>query len=68
MSDIEFTLPDMIAKFADAQIRSGRFSTINDYLEALVLADQQTQKFIESLSGKPPAPAFLTEDFGQWPG
>jgi putative addiction module CopG family antidote len=51
MSDVPISLADSASDFADAQVSSGRFSTVSEYLSALVKADEQTQAVVAKLSG-----------------
>jgi putative addiction module CopG family antidote len=51
MSNVPISLAGSASDFADAQVSSGRFSTISEYLSALVRADEQTQAVVAKLSG-----------------
>lgn len=61
MVEFQINLPDAVSAFADAQVTSGRFSTIHDYVGALVSADEQAQKSIGQLSDNPQLAALLDE-------
>ena len=51
MSNVPISLAGSASDFADAQVSSGRFSTVSEYLSALVKADEQTQAVVAKLSG-----------------
>lgn len=68
MAEIQINLPDPVSAFADAQVTSGRFPTIHDYLGALVSADEQTQKTIAQLNDSPQLAALLDEGLESAPG
>jgi Arc/MetJ-type ribon-helix-helix transcriptional regulator len=53
MSDAPISLPGSASAFADAQVSTGRFSTVSEYLSALVKADEQTQAMVAKLNGDP---------------
>ena len=61
MAELHVDLPDAISAYAGAQVASGRFPTIRDYLGALVSADQQEQIAIRQLSEIPGLGALLEE-------
>ena len=61
MAELQINLRDPVSAFVDAQVTSGRFPTIHDYLGALVSADEQTQKTIGQLSDNPQLAALLEE-------
>jgi Arc/MetJ-type ribon-helix-helix transcriptional regulator len=61
MAELQINLPDPISAYAGAQVASGRFPTIHDYLGALVSADQQEQAAIRQLSDNPRLAALLEE-------
>ena len=50
MSDMSISLAGSASEFAEAQVSSGRFSTISEYLSALVKADEQTQAVVAKLN------------------
>lgn len=53
MSDIHITLPDAVLQFAGAQVASGRFSSVSDYVSALVQADQFSHEELDSIWNSP---------------
>lgn len=61
MAELQINLPDSISEFADAQVASGRFPSIHDYLGALVTADEQAQQTIVKLSDNPQLAVLLEE-------
>jgi putative addiction module CopG family antidote len=61
MSEIQVNLPDSIGEFAGAQVAAGRFSSVSEYLGALVTADEQAQKAVEGLAENPQLAALLEE-------
>jgi Arc/MetJ-type ribon-helix-helix transcriptional regulator len=61
MAELQVNLPDSISEYADAQVASGRFPAIHDYLGALVSADEQAQRVIAQLSEDPKLAALLEE-------
>lgn len=61
MTQLQVTLPDSIGEFAGAQVAAGRFSSVSDYLGALVTADAQAQRAVEALSENPQLVALLEE-------
>jgi Arc/MetJ-type ribon-helix-helix transcriptional regulator len=68
MPQLQVSLPDSIREFAGAQVASGRFPTISDYLGALVSADEQAQKTVAQLSENPRVAALLEESLNSGPG
>jgi Arc/MetJ-type ribon-helix-helix transcriptional regulator len=68
MAEIQINLPDPVSAFADAQVTSGRFPTIHDYVGALVSADEQAQKTINMLTENPQLAVFLEEGLQSPPG
>jgi putative addiction module CopG family antidote len=68
MSQIQMNLPDQITEFVGAQIASGRYSSVEDYVSALVTEDRETQELISSLSSNPRLPALLEEGINSGPG
>lgn len=68
MAELQINLPDSMSQYADAQVASGRFPTIHDYLGALVRADEQTQLAIGTLSENPQLAALLEEGLKSGPG
>jgi Arc/MetJ-type ribon-helix-helix transcriptional regulator len=61
MADLQINLPDPLSDYAGAQITSGRFPNINEYLGALVTADEQAQRAIEQLHENPQLAALLQD-------
>jgi Arc/MetJ-type ribon-helix-helix transcriptional regulator len=61
MAELQINLPDPISAFAGAQVASGRFPTIDNYLEALVSADEQVQTTVAALNENPEVAALLQE-------
>jgi putative addiction module CopG family antidote len=61
MAELQINLPDSMSQYADAQIASGRFPTIHDYVGALVAADEQAQHAIAQLSENSQLAALLEE-------
>ncbi len=59
MAELQINLPDSIGEYGDAQVACGRFPTINDYLGALVSADEQAQKVVVHLNENPQLAALL---------
>ncbi len=68
MAELQVNLPDSISEFADAQVASGRFPSIHDYLGALVSADEQAQQTIALLHESPQLAALLDEGLQSAPG
>jgi Arc/MetJ-type ribon-helix-helix transcriptional regulator len=68
MSELQIHLPEPISEFAGAQVSSGRFPTISDYLGALVVADEKAQRVIGQLSENPQLNALLTDGMNSEPG
>ena len=68
MSQIHMNLPDPVTEFAGTQVSSGRFSTVEDYLSSLVMADRDTQELLASLKTNPRLPALLAEGISSGPG
>ena len=68
MADLQINLPDSISEFAEAQVASGRFPTINDYLGALLSADEQAQRAIGQFSENPQLATLLEEGLESAPG
>jgi Arc/MetJ-type ribon-helix-helix transcriptional regulator len=68
MSQIQMNLPDPITEFAGAQVSSGRFTSVEDYVSALVTADRETQELIASLKTNPRLPDLLEEGINSGPG
>jgi Arc/MetJ-type ribon-helix-helix transcriptional regulator len=44
MNDLQDSMPDTMREFAGAQVSCGRFASIDEYLQALVAADQHSQQ------------------------
>jgi Arc/MetJ-type ribon-helix-helix transcriptional regulator len=61
MAEVQINLPDSIGQFASAQVASGRFPTIHEYVVALVSADVQAQHTLDKLSANAQLAAFLEE-------
>ena len=61
MAELQINLPDSISQYADAQVASGRFTTIHEYVGALVSADEQAQQALERLSQNPQFARLLEE-------
>jgi Arc/MetJ-type ribon-helix-helix transcriptional regulator len=68
MAELQINLPDSISEFADAQVASGRFPSIHDYLGALVSADEKAQQTIAQLSENPQLAKLLEEGLQSEPG
>jgi Arc/MetJ-type ribon-helix-helix transcriptional regulator len=68
MAELQINLPESITQYADAQVASGRFPTIDDYLGALVTADEQAQKVIGQLNENPQLAVLLDEGLKSAPG
>jgi Arc/MetJ-type ribon-helix-helix transcriptional regulator len=68
MAELQINLPDPVSEYADAQVASGRFPSVQDYLGALVTADEQAQKTISKLSENPQLAALLEEGMSSAPG
>jgi Arc/MetJ-type ribon-helix-helix transcriptional regulator len=68
MAELQINLPDSIGEFAGAQVTSGRFPTLSDYLGALVCADEQAQGTIAQLSENPQLAGLLEEGLKSGPG
>ncbi len=68
MAELHLNLPDSISQYADAQVASGRFPTIHDYVGSLVRADEQAQRAIDELSDNPQLAALLEESLQSDPG
>jgi putative addiction module CopG family antidote len=67
MSEIQLALPDAVMEFAGAQVASGRFSSVSDYVSALVQADQFSQEEIESIWNNPKLEKLLEEGIQSGP-
>jgi putative addiction module CopG family antidote len=65
---MQVNLPDPISEFADAQVASGRFQSVQDYLGALVTADEQAQQAIARFNDNPQLAALLEEGMASAPG
>lgn len=68
MAELQINLPDSISEYADAQVASGRFPSVHDYLGALVRADEQAQREIAQLHDNPQLAALLDEGLQSAPG
>jgi putative addiction module CopG family antidote len=68
MAEMQINLPDPISKFADAQVASGRFPSVQEYLGALVTADEQAQQTIARLNDNSQLAALLEEGMASGPG
>lgn len=68
MAELQINLPDPVSAFADAQVTSGRFPTIHEYLGALVSADEQSQRMIGQLNENPQLALLLAEGLESAPG
>jgi antitoxin ParD1/3/4 len=68
MADLQISLPDSIRQYVDAQVASGRFPTVHDYLGALVQADEQTQRAAEQFSENSQLATLLEEGLASAPG
>ncbi len=68
MTQIQISLPDSVTEFAGAQVKSGRFSSVNDYLVALVEADQFSQENLDRISQSPKLEKLLEEGIQSGPG
>jgi Arc/MetJ-type ribon-helix-helix transcriptional regulator len=68
MSELQINLPDAISQYADAQVAAGRFSSIHDYMGALVVADEQAQRTVADLAEHPRLAALLAEGLASGPG
>jgi putative addiction module CopG family antidote len=71
MSQIQMNLPEQITEYVGAQVASGRFPSVEEYLGALVQADQITQEMLSSLNGNPKLEQLLEEGLnsgsaGEW--
>jgi Arc/MetJ-type ribon-helix-helix transcriptional regulator len=53
MNDLHIQLPEPIHSFAGAQVSSGRFQSMSDYVGALVSADEKSQQAIRGLNDNP---------------
>lgn len=67
MSEIQLALPDAVMEFAGAQVASGRFSSVSDYVSALVKADQFSQEELESIWKNPKLEKLLEEGIQSGP-
>ena len=67
MSEIQLALPDAVMEFAGAQVASGRFSSVSDYVSALVQADQFSQDELESIWKSPKLEKLLKEGIQSGP-
>lgn len=61
MNDLHIQLPEPIRNFAGAQVSSGRFQSMSDYVGALVSADEKSQQAIRGLDDNPKLAALLEE-------
>jgi putative addiction module CopG family antidote len=61
MVELQVSLPESLSEYAAAQVSSGRFSSVDDYLEALVRADAQAQRAAAQLRENPQVAALLAE-------
>ena len=61
MAEFQINLPDSVSEYAGAQVATGRFVSVDDYLGALVTADEQFQKTIAALDEHPRLAALLEE-------
>ena len=61
MAELQISVPDAIGEYADAQVASGRFPTMDDYVGALVRADEQAQRVTEELSDNQQLAAMLED-------
>lgn len=68
MSEIQLPLPDAVMEFAGAQVASGRFSSVSDYVSALVKADQFTQDELTAIWKSPKLEKLLQEGIQSGPG
>jgi putative addiction module CopG family antidote len=68
MSEMQVNLPESISEFAGAQVAAGRFSSVSEYLGALVTADEQAQKAVERLAENPQLAALLEEGLNSGAG
>lgn len=71
MSETSINLPDALCHYAVTQVAAGRFSTIQDFVVALVSADERSQQVVEKLSNHSALVAMLEEglqsaDGRQW--
>jgi putative addiction module CopG family antidote len=67
MSQFQMNLPDAVVEFAGAQVASGRFSSVSDYVIALVQADQFSQDELESIWKSPKLEKLLEEGIQSGP-
>jgi putative addiction module CopG family antidote len=68
MTEIHLTLPEAVMEFAGAQVSSGRFSSVSDYVSALVQADQLSQEELDSIWNSPKLVKLLEEGIQSGPG
>jgi putative addiction module CopG family antidote len=61
MVQLQVSLPVPLSQYAMAQVSSGRFANVDDYLQALVRADEQAQSVAAKLSENPQLTALLEE-------
>jgi len=61
VAELQVHLSDSTREYAGAQVASGRFPTMNDYLGALVSADEQAQRVITAFSDNPELASLLEE-------
>ena len=67
MSQIRITLPDAILEFAGAQVASGKFASVSDYVSTLVQADQLSRDELESIWNSPKLEKLLEEGIQSGP-
>ncbi|QEG35569.1 ribbon-helix-helix domain-containing protein [Bythopirellula goksoeyrii] len=68
MSEFQINLPDAIGEYVGAQIAAGRFASPDQYVQALVAADQQHQKITREISDDPHVASLLEEGLASEPG
>jgi putative addiction module CopG family antidote len=68
MTQVQIQLPDAIGEFAGAQVSSGRFSSVSDYVQALVVADEAVQRTTERLSENQDLAALLEDGLASGEG
>lgn len=61
MVELQVSLPEPLGEYTVAQVSSGRFRSVDDFVEALVRADQQAQQAAAELRGDPQLAALLEE-------
>lgn len=47
MTTLNLTLPDSLKEFVEGQVSAGRYSSANDYIQALLREDQKRQAWQE---------------------